>query len=64
MKSGTIHSKWFAMTKAGRMDAPFWMSVLETAKARNVDTNDDDAMRQLIRELDGSSGHQPQEKSN
>ena len=43
-----------AFTKGLRMDAAFWMRVSKTAYERNIDTDNDDAMRALIREIEES----------
>jgi hypothetical protein len=52
MKTPTIKSKWLSMTKTGRLDEEFWLKVLQTAAARKIDTTDDNAMQQLIREVE------------
>jgi predicted DNA-binding ribbon-helix-helix protein len=52
MQTGIINSRWLGMTRGGRMDAAFWLKVMEAAKTREIDTADNDAMQRLITEIE------------
>lgn len=54
MTYGTISSKWFSLSKHGRIDADFWLRVLEIVRTRGVDHNDLDAVREIVSEVENT----------
>ena len=52
MKVGSINSSWIGLSKHLRMDADFWLKVLETVDQRGIDHKDLDSVRVVVKELE------------
>lgn len=57
MKSGFIKSSWIAIHPTHRMDACFWLKVLEAIKAEQTDINDDIELVDLVKRIQRAYGN-------